>query len=184
MARSPRTGSVVARLRHVRCVALDVDGVLTDGRIYVTDDGPRLRAFDVKDGSGIVYLQRAGLRVALLSGESPDAARHRAERLGIETVLLGHKDKLAGLKKLLAAERVAAAQVCYVGDDLPDVPVMRVVGVAVAVADAHPLARAAADWVTRQPGGRGAVREVAERILKIQGLWPAILSRYYPQLRR
>jgi len=168
------------RLRNVRCVALDVDGVLTDGRIYVSDSGERIRAFNVKDGSGIVYLQRVGIRVAILSGESREAVRHRARRLGIRTVLLGFKNKLVGLDQLLAAENVEPDQVCYVGDDLPDVPVMRAVGLAVAVADAHPLARSTAHWVTRRAGGEGAVREVAERILKVQGLWPRILSRYVP----
>ena len=165
-------------MRRVRVVALDVDGVLTDGRIYVADDGARIRAFDVKDGSGIVYLQRVGVRVALLSGESRDAVRHRAERLGIETVLLGYKDKREGLAHLLAAEKVEADAVAYVGDDLPDIPVMTRVGLAIAVRDAHPLVRGVAHWVTRRPGGRGAVREVAERLLKVKGLWPDVLERY------
>jgi len=171
---------LVERLRRVTCVALDVDGVLTDGRIYVADDGKRIRAFDVKDGSGIIYLQRAGLRVALLSGESHEAVRHRAERLGIRTVLLGYKNKTEGLEKLLSAEKVTADNVCYVGDDLPDVPVMRAVGLAVAVADAHPLVRECSHWVTRCPGGRGAVREVAERLLKTQDKWTEVVSRYFP----
>ena len=167
------------RLSAVRLLALDVDGVLTDGRIYVSDSGERIRAFDVKDGSGVVYLHRAGIRVALLSGENRDAVRHRAERLGIQTVLLGYKDKRLGLQDLLAAEQVALEEICYVGDDLPDLPVLRAVGLGVAVADAHPLVRAAAAWVTANPGGRGAVREVAERLLKAQGKWPGILGRYF-----
>ena len=168
------------RIADVRCVALDVDGVLTDGRIYVSDSGERIRAFDVHDGSGIIYLQRVGIRVAILSSESREAVRHRARRLGIRTVLLGYKNKLVGLDQLLVSEQVEPEHVCYVGDDLPDVPVMRAVGLAVAVADAHPLVRDAAHWVTRCDGGRGAVREVAEHILKSQGLWPKILSRYFP----
>lgn len=167
------------RLRAVRLLALDVDGVLTDGRIYVADTGERIRAFDVKDGSGIVYLQRAGVRVALLSGENRDAVRHRAERLGIETALLGYKDKRLGLAELLKAEEARPEAICYVGDDLPDLPVMRAVGLGVAVADAHPLVLAEAGWVTSKPGGRGAVREVCERILKAQGKWRGILARYF-----
>ena len=170
--------SVLDRIRRVRVVGLDVDGVLTDGRIYVADDGSRIRAFDVKDGSGIVYLQRMGIRVAILSGESRDAVRHRAERLGVATVLLGYKDKREGLAELLAAEGISAEELCYVGDDLPDIPPIRAAGLAVAVADAHPMARSAAHWVTRRPGGRGAVREVAERILRAKGLWPEAVSRY------
>jgi 3-deoxy-D-manno-octulosonate 8-phosphate phosphatase (KDO 8-P phosphatase) len=177
----PEVGNLDERLRAVRCVALDVDGVLTDGRIYVSDDGQNMRAFDVKDGTGIIYLQRAGIPVAVLSGESREAVRHRARRLDIRTVLLGFKDKLAGFRELLKAEGVEPRQVCYVGDDLPDVPPMRSAGLAVAVADAHPLVREAAHWVTRQPGGRGAVREIAERILQAQGLWASILARYFPE---
>lgn len=169
------------RLRQVKLIALDVDGVLTDGRIFVADSGERIRAFDVKDGSGIVYLQRAGVRVALLSGESREAVRHRAERLRIETVLLGYKDKRRGLADLLEAEDAPAEAICYVGDDLPDVPVMRAVGLAVAVADAHPIAKSAADWVLSKPGGCGAVRELAERLLKAQGKWRAILERYFSE---
>lgn len=169
------------RMRRVRLVTLDVDGVLTDGRIYVADTGERIRAFDVKDGSGIVYLQRAGVRVALLSGESRDAVRHRAERLGIETVLLGYKDKRRGLVDLLKAEGAAPEEICYVGDDLPDVPVMRAVGLSAAVADAHPMVRAVADWIVPRAGGRGAVREVAERILAAQGKWGMILERYFSE---
>jgi len=166
------------RLRRVKVVALDVDGVLTDGRIYVSDNGDQIRAFDVKDGTGIVWLLRHGIRVAILSGECREAVRLRAERLGIETVLLGYKDKYAGFHDLLAAERVKADEVCYVGDDAPDAPVLRAAGVGVAVADAVPMVLASADWVTRRAGGRGAVREVAERILRVQGFWPAIEQRY------
>ena len=169
------------RLRRVKLVALDVDGVLTDGRIYVADSGERIRAFDVKDGSAIVYLQRAGVRVALLSGESRDAVRHRAERLGIQTVLLGYKNKRRGLEDLLKAEDASVEEICYVGDDLPDVPVMRAVGLAVAVADADPMAKSAARFVLSKPGGRGAVRELAERLLKAQGKWQAILERYFSE---
>ena len=180
MAASPKDClSLNERMRRVRVVALDVDGVLTDGRIYVSDDGSRIRSFDVKDGSGIVYLQRVGVRVALLSGECREAVRHRAERLGIETVLLGYKDKLKGLAELLDAEGVSGEDVAYVGDDLPDIPVMTRVGLAVAVRDAHPLVRGVAHWVTRRRGGRGAVREVAERLLKVKGLWPDVLERYF-----
>ncbi|HRU07251.1 MAG TPA: HAD hydrolase family protein, partial [Candidatus Brocadiia bacterium] len=148
------------RLRAVKVLALDVDGVLTDGRIYVADNGDQIRAFDVKDGTGIVWLLRCGIRVAILSGECREAVRIRAERLGIGTVLLGYKDKYTGFCDLLAAERVKAAEVCYVGDDAPDAPVMRAAGVGVAVADATSMALASADWVTKRPGGRGAVREV------------------------
>jgi 3-deoxy-D-manno-octulosonate 8-phosphate phosphatase (KDO 8-P phosphatase) len=167
-----------ARLRKVRLVIFDVDGVLTDGTILLGPDGREMKAFNVLDGTGIKYLQRAGLRVALLSGRRSSAVRARARELGIDLVVQGAKVKMDGFAKLLQAAGVTAEESCVVGDDLPDIPVMREAGVGVAVADARDEVLGAADWVTRASGGRGAAREVAEKLLKVQGKWKGIMSRY------
>jgi 3-deoxy-D-manno-octulosonate 8-phosphate phosphatase (KDO 8-P phosphatase) len=167
-------------LESIRAVILDVDGVLTDGSIYVGDDGAELKRFHSWDGAGIKYLLRSGVQVALLSGRRCEAVEHRARQLGITHVRQDAKDKLPAYEELLEELGLTDEVVCYVGDDLADIPVLRRAGLAVAVADARPEVRAIADEVTEAPGGHGAVRELAERLLKSQGKWEAILSRYSP----
>lgn len=177
--RSGRGGG--AAWRAVTCLALDVDGVLTDGRIYVDDDGRDLKAFDAHDGAGIAYLRMSGLRTALLSGRRSRAVRHRARELKIDVVIQqAIPQKSDALDRLLRRLRVSADEICYLGDDLGDLPVLRRVGLPVAVANARPEVKRCAAYVTRARGGRGAVREIAERILKAQGKWDAILARYQP----
>jgi len=166
------------RIRRIRLVAFDVDGVLTDGTFGLTGGGGEIKFFHVHDGSAIKYLHRAGIRTALLSGRRARAVEHRAKELGIPFVLLGFKFKVEGLEKLIHRAQLPAGQICFVGDDLPDIPVMVKVGLAVAVANARPEVRRIAHWTTRAAGGRGAVREVAERILKIQRKWAQIVARY------
>jgi 3-deoxy-D-manno-octulosonate 8-phosphate phosphatase (KDO 8-P phosphatase) len=162
----------------IRAVILDVDGVLTDGRIFLRDDGSETKCFHAWDGAGIKYLLRSGIQVAFLSGRESEAVRHRARELGVAHVRQGAKDKLPAYESLLADLGLSDAEVCYVGDDLPDIPVMRRVGLSVAVADAREEVRALAHYVTHASGGQGAVREVAERLLKAAGKWAAILARY------
>jgi len=166
------------RLRKVRLVIFDVDGVLTDGTVYIRPDGRELKAFNVLDGTGIKYLQRAGLEVALLSGRRSSAVSVRARELGIKHVIQSSKIKMQGLDKLLRATGFSVDEVCFAGDDLPDIPVMRKVGVGGAGANARPEVLAVAQWVTDTPGGKGAAREVAERLLKAQDKWKTIMSRY------
>ncbi len=149
----------------------DVDGVLTDGRLWYGAGEP-LVAFDLKDGLGLKLAQRAGLRVGVLSGRASPAVAHRAAELGLDAVLLGRLDKGAALAGLLAAEGVAAAAVAYVGDDLLDLPVLERCGLALAPADACPEVRAAAHLLLERRGGRGAVREAVERLLGARGRWP------------
>ncbi|MFQ5896220.1 MAG: KdsC family phosphatase [Nitrospinota bacterium] len=169
-----RGDAVPERARRVRLLAMDVDGVLTDGGIYLAE-GVELRRFDVKDGAGIVLAQRAGLEVAWLSGRSSPVVAARAADLGVRHLRQGSLDKLPGYLEVVSELGLADAQVAYVGDDVLDVPVLRRVGLAVAVADASPEARRAAHLVTRAAGGRGAVREVVELILKAQGKWEGLL---------
>ncbi len=157
---------------------MDVDGVLTDGSIRIADDGSETKRFHAHDGSAIVFLHRVGLASAILTGRRSRATRHRARDLGIRILEEGNPDKLGGLGRILARAGVDASEACHIGDDLTDVPVMRRVGLAVAVRDAAPEARRAAAYVTRRPGGNGAVREVVEMILKAQGTWKRILRQY------
>ena len=165
-------------LDAIRAVICDVDGVLTDGTIYLGGDGQELKGFNASDGAGIKYLQRSGIAVALLTGRESGAVTRRAAELGIDHVRQGAKRKEPAFDELLAALGITDAEACYIGDDLVDVPVLRRAGLAVAVADARPEVLAIADLVTATPGGRGAVRELAEHLLKAQGKWADVIGRY------
>lgn len=169
------------RLQCIDVLVLDVDGVLTDGGIAYTAGGDEVKQFHVRDGSGLKYWHRSGKRSAILSGRSSPVVERRARELGIECVRLGAKDKLPVLHDILAQLAVSPACCAYVGDDLPDLPPMRACGLSIAVADGAAEVRETADAVTEQGGGRGAVREVIEALLRAQGLWATILSRYIGQ---
>jgi 3-deoxy-D-manno-octulosonate 8-phosphate phosphatase (KDO 8-P phosphatase) len=164
------------RAGQVRLLILDVDGVLTDGRIYFGADGEAFKAFHVRDGHGLKMVQRAGLEVAVLSGRRSDAAFHRARELGITRFYEGLRDKVAVMEELAATLDLAPQALAAVGDDLVDLPLFARVGLAVAVADAAPEVKAAAHWVTASEGGFGAVREVCDLLLKAQGKWGEALS--------
>ena len=155
-----------------------MDGVLTDGGIVYADNRVELKRFHVRDGSGLKLWQLAGRRAAIVSGRNSPAVARRAAELGVAPVLQGRADKLAAFEALLAETGLRPEQVCAVGDDLPDLPVLRRCGLAVAVADACPEVRAAADYVTAPPGGRGAVRDAIEWLLKLQGRWAAVVERF------
>jgi 3-deoxy-D-manno-octulosonate 8-phosphate phosphatase (KDO 8-P phosphatase) len=157
---------------------VDVDGVLTDGVIALDDLGVETKHFYVRDGSAIALWRKAGKRVAILSGRSAPVVNRRADELGIAPVIQGAAEKGAPFRALLAELGLDARQVCYVGDDLPDLPVLVAVGLAASPADAAPEVRQAVHLVTGAPGGRGAVREVVETILKHQGTWEALVARY------
>jgi 3-deoxy-D-manno-octulosonate 8-phosphate phosphatase (KDO 8-P phosphatase) len=163
------------RAQGIRLLILDVDGVLTDGRLYFGPKGETLKVFHVRDGHGIKMAQRGGIEVAFLSGRHSDAAYHRARELNIRRYYEGRRDKVAVLEELRAALGLAPEQVAVVGDDLVDLPLMQRAGLAVGVADAAPEVRAAAHWLTASPGGAGAVREVCDLLLKAQGRWEEIV---------
>jgi 3-deoxy-D-manno-octulosonate 8-phosphate phosphatase (KDO 8-P phosphatase) len=154
-----------AALRAVRLLVLDVDGVLTDGRLFYGAKGEQLKAFHVRDGHGIKEIASAGIDVAIISGRKSEAVAQRARELGIRHVVQGAKDKLAALHKLARMRKVALDFCAFVGDDTPDVPVLEACGIGIAVADAHPDALAAADLVTKTRGGQGAVREVCDWLM-------------------
>ena len=170
-AARPRLGAraldVVAA--GIRLLVLDVDGVLTDGRLHYDERGEHLKVFHVRDGHGIRALGRRGVALAIISGRRSRAVELRARDLGIAHVLQGIDDKRAAFERLRRRLGVPAAQVACIGDDTPDVPVMQAVGLAFAVADAHEDALSAADLITHAPGGRGAVREVCDRLLAARG---------------
>ncbi len=166
---SPYPEEVLARARAIRLLILDVDGVLTDGRLYFDAKGETLKVFHVRDGHGIKMLRRGGIEVAMVSGRRSDAAFHRARELDLTRYYEGVRDKVAIFEELLAALNLTPPQVAAVGDELVDLPLFHRVGLAVAVADAVPEVIAAAHWVTTLPGGTGAVREVCDLLLKAQG---------------
>ncbi|TWU37171.1 KdsC family phosphatase [Novipirellula artificiosorum] len=155
----------------ITCILSDVDGVLTDGRIIYSDTGMEIKQFHARDGLGIKLWMTSGFTFGILTARTGNAVVQRAADLGITHVMQGFEDKWPAAQEMLGAIGCSADQVCYVGDDLPDIPVMRQVGLAVAPADAASDARDAAHWVLRSGGGRGAVREAIERLLRAKNRW-------------
>ena len=169
---------LATRVARVRLLLLDVDGVLTDGGIVYADNHVELKRFHVRDGSGLKFWHLAGNRSAIISGRTSPAVEARAAELGVSPVLQRRADKLVAFHELLAAVGVTADEVCAVGDDIPDLPILLRAGLAVAVADACPEVREVADHVTALPGGRGAVRDAVEWLLKLQGKWDGLIAGY------
>jgi 3-deoxy-D-manno-octulosonate 8-phosphate phosphatase (KDO 8-P phosphatase) len=170
--------SIERRASHIKLLLMDCDGVLTDGRLWLTDDGDEQKTFNTKDGLGLALLHRAGLRSGVISGRTSKALARRARELGVEFVRQGDEQKIQAFEEVLGLSGVAEDEVAFVGDDLSDIPLMRRSELAIAVADAVEETRSAAHYVTRAEGGRGAVREVIEIILKSQGLWTDLLDVY------
>ena len=171
-----------ARVEPLRMMLFDVDGVLTDGRIIIHDDGSELKVFDVQDGHGIKMLQRVGIEIGLITGRYCAAVDRRAEGLGITRVHQGIHRKIEAYEKILEETGFRDEQVGFMGDDLIDIPVMRRVGFAVAVPNAVAHVFPYAHYVASASGGRGACREVCELILHLQGRWTEITERYFGPL--
>ncbi len=171
--------SVMQRAARVELLILDIDGVLTDGRVIYDAEGRELKVFDIKDGHGIKLLMRAGVEVALLSGRASKANQVRAAELGITRFHEGVKVKLPVFQELVSALGLRAEQAAFMGDDLIDLPPMRAAGLALAPADCVPEVGQAAHWVAGRPGGRGAVRQACELILRARGAWQEVTARYY-----
>ena len=155
--------------KEIRLLVLDVDGVLTDGSIYYGNSGEELKAFNIQDGLGIKLLQGAGIEVAIITGRSSRLLSRRTAELGIDKVIQGREDKLTALNELLTDNAYKLDEIAYMGDDLPDLAVIRRVGLGMTVANASPSVAEHACWQSNRDGGRGAVREAAEFILKAQG---------------
>lgn len=167
------------RLKQIEMVLLDVDGVLTCGDIIYSDSGEQIKIFNVRDGVGIRLLKEAGLKVGIVTGRKGQALHHRCVNLGIDLIFDGVRRKDKVLDTIVERTGISKAAMAYVGDDLPDLPVMKQVGLAVAVNDAHEIIRRTAHLTTRAPGGKGAVREISEAILKARGVWDELIGRLF-----
>lgn len=165
-------------LSDIELLLLDVDGVLTDGSITYSDSGEQIKRFNAKDGLGIRLLMDAGIGVGIITGRKSKALEHRCKNLGIHLLFDGIKNKAEALETICAQTGKNAEKIAFAGDDLIDLPVMKRVGFSFCVCDACPEVKTHADRVTRHKGGKGAVREICESILKSKGLWDAILNRY------
>ena len=173
------TGRAAQKAESVTLVVLDVDGVMTDGRLVYQGAGdPESKAFNIKDGLGIKLLQRGGIEVAIITGRSSEAVQRRAAELGISTLIQGREDKGAALAEMLALRQQAAASAAYMGDDLPDLGAMRLAGLATCPSDAADLVKNNADWMAPLPGGHGAVRALCDFILQAQGQLQDLQSTY------
>ena len=174
----PISAEVRERARKIRLLMLDVDGVMTDGRIIFNDEGREMKSFDVRDGHGIKMIQRAGIEVAIVTGRESTVVDRRAAELGIQWVRQKAFDKTLVYQEVTGSLEIHDDEVCFVGDDVVDIPVLTRVGLPVVVADAHEEAKRYAVYVTLCPGGRGAVREVCELILQAQEKWEEVMGRY------
>lgn len=170
--------SAIERARAVRLMAFDVDGVLTDGRLYFGATGEETKAFHTRDGHGMKLLQAAGVQLAIITGRSARAVELRAQNLGITRVCQGIEDKRSALAELAGSLGIDLARSGYMGDDVVDLPVLRACGFSASVPDGHPLVRSAVDYVSSAPAGAGAVREVCEFILRAQGRLDEAMAPY------
>lgn len=164
------------KAKKIALLLLDVDGVLTDGRIIVDDRGVETKQFHVRDGQGIALLLRAGIEVGFITARSSKSVGHRAKDLGVRLVRQGVRDKVEAYTSIKRERGFSDAQIAYMGDDIIDLPTLRQAGLAFSVADGWEGLRSAVDYVTNSPGGHGAVREVAELLLKAQGKWRGLIG--------
>jgi 3-deoxy-D-manno-octulosonate 8-phosphate phosphatase (KDO 8-P phosphatase) len=169
---------ILDKAAHIKLLIFDVDGVLTDGSLFLGDDGQEYKAFHSQDGHGIKMLQRHGVRCAIITGRTSKVVEHRMRNLGIDLIYQGQENKLEGFADLLKRLDLEPEQVAYVGDDVVDLPVMRKVGLAVAVQDAHPLVLKHAHWQTPRGGGRGAARDVCEMLMEAHGVLEREMESY------
>lgn len=177
MQSKPLPQEILDRVRDVDLLVLDVDGVLTDGGLYYGPEGEVLKRFDVRDGHSLAFSRHVGLRAAILTARRSQIVETRGKELGLSPVFQGRKDKRTGLNELLAQAGVDASRAAYMGDDLNDLAPLGMVRFAACPADAAPEVREAVHYVASAPGGRGAVREIVELILKTQGKWDTVVER-------
>ena len=170
--------AVTDAARQIKLLLLDVEGVLTDGRLYYGNNGEELKAFDIQDGLGIKLLQRAGVQVGIITGRVSALLQRRADELGMQPVVQGREDKLTALHELLQTLPVEMHEIAFIGDDLPDLAVINRVGLGITVANGNAAVAASALWQTSRNGGNGAVREAAEMILSAQGKLDDALAAY------
>ena len=170
--------SLREKLKIIKMLILDVDGVMTDGRIIMDDSGREIKNFDVRDGHGIKLIQRYGIEVVLLTGRKSEVVKHRANDLGINEVYQKVFNKKEVFAEILEKYKLDFSEAAFIGDDIIDIPVLKKVGFSVTVADALDIVKKTVDYVTKNRGGRGAVREVCDMLLQAQGKWPEIAAKY------
>lgn len=166
-------------MNNVKMVIIDVDGVLTDGKIILDSNGIESKAFYVQDGAAITYLHRSGIKTAIISGRESKVVELRAKELCIEDIYLGVHNKLEAYEEIIKKHEIKDSEICYIGDDLIDLPILRKVGFSVAVPNAPAEVKENVSYITNAQGGFGAIREVTEKILRSQGKWNTIISRYF-----
>lgn len=167
---------VQKKAAKIRLILLDVDGVLTDGGIIIDERGVETKRFDVRDGQGIAWLIRCGIKVGFITGRHSNIVRRRAKELGVAIVYQGVKDKVHTYDRIKRQTGLADEQIAYVGDDISDLPLLRKVGLAITVRDSWSGLKPRVDYVTKRDGGRGAVREISEFVLQVQGMWKDLSS--------
>ena len=170
--------SIKEKAKKIKLLILDVDGVLTNGKIIVDEAGKQLKFFDVQDGLGVVLLKRAGINTIIISARYSRCVSVRAKDISVFKAYQNTKDKFKTYLKILKRLKLKSSQVCFMGDELIDIPVLKRVGLAVAVANAAPEVKKVVDYITKRKGGRGAVREVIEIILKTQNKWNKVIGKY------
>ena len=171
---------ILERARQIKLVIFDIDGVLTNGSLFIGDDGQEYKAFNSRDGHGMKMLQSSGIDIAIITGRTSEVVKHRVRDLGIKYVYQGQHDKTQAFEDLLGRLKIDRNQIAYVGDDVVDLPVMGQVGLAIAVQDAHPFVVRHAHWQTPSPGGCGAGRDVCEMLMEAQGTLDNALNSYLP----
>jgi 3-deoxy-D-manno-octulosonate 8-phosphate phosphatase (KDO 8-P phosphatase) len=169
---------ILEKAKRLKLLILDVDGVLTDGKLFFDNEGNEYKAFHARDGHGIKLLRQTGVEVAVISGRKSNSVALRMKNLGIEHVYQGHENKIAAFHEIIQKMAILPEQAAHVGDDLLDLPVMIRVGLAIAVNDANFAVKQRADWCTALPGGCGAVREVCDLIMKAQGRFDEVVNAY------
>lgn len=170
--------TVMELASKIKMVIFDVDGVLTDGSLFLGDDGQEYKAFNSKDGHGMAMLQASGLSIGIITGRTSEVVKTRMHSLGVEHIYQGYRDKIPAFEDLKKQTGLKPEQFAYVGDDVVDLPIMRQVGLGIAVADAHELVIRHAQWRTSNAGGRGAAREVCELLMAAHGTLQAALDKY------
>ncbi|KAF0155658.1 MAG: 3-deoxy-D-manno-octulosonate 8-phosphate phosphatase (KDO 8-P phosphatase) [Syntrophaceae bacterium] len=169
---------IQGKLKKIKMLVLDIDGVMTDGSIIMDSDGREMKNFNVRDGHGLVMIQRHGIQVAILTGRTSTVVDHRARDLKITEVYQGALNKKEIFAQILKKNNLTPDTISYMGDDIVDIPVLKMVGFSVAVADALDLVKKTVDYITVNRGGQGAVREICEMLLMAQGYWPEVAARY------
>jgi 3-deoxy-D-manno-octulosonate 8-phosphate phosphatase (KDO 8-P phosphatase) len=169
---------IMQKAANIRLVIFDVDGVLTDGSLFLGDDGQEYKAFNSRDGHGMKMLQASGVDIGIITGRTSEVVKFRMDSLGIKHVYQGQLDKLPAFEELLQTLGLSHEEVAYVGDDVVDLPILIRAGLAIAVQDAHTLVKQHSHWITPNPGGRAAARDVCEMIMQAQGSLETQLNKY------